>query len=515
MNSDELGEKGESRFRELCADAGLICNKADRDRAGWDFIVEFPFTVPSGQTLDSRVAPVSCHLQVKTLLARNSRVKMRLSSAERLAKEPKPSFVYVLKVDKTSLQVTDAYLIHLFDNRLGAILKRLRSEQAQGTDASQLNKKTLSLTPSDSERIEPTGAVFRKALSSACGDSMSSYCQAKNDQLRKLGFDSPPIRARMQLKLAPNDDISDVFLGIKKEIPVTQFKTVTSRFGIELPGIDCCDGKITIQPNAVDQCSITIRDDTSICPAVFGAQIFLVPIGLQLAAGKYARIASNLLSLVFGSGSCEVNYDINAPKRETPDGWRQFWRAILAFSSGHGSIKIVAQNSPLNLSVNVPAVKEFSEAGDSKYWMRVCDELSYLLAESGVFPEPQFEFRDIELGAKDIICAAMFLREDSMVLSASCTAHPGFSMPETERCIVANILELGMVSVGYYRVADMVSTPLGESKFELKATTFSRGQIRLLSSGCNVYDDFVSDIIKAENISMAIRFNTNSDLAGN
>ena len=32
MTPDELGEKGESKFKELCADAGLICNKSDRDK---------------------------------------------------------------------------------------------------------------------------------------------------------------------------------------------------------------------------------------------------------------------------------------------------------------------------------------------------------------------------------------------------------------------------------------------------------------------------------------------------
>ena len=515
MNSDELGEKGESRFRELCADARLICNKADRDRAGWDFIVEFPLMAPSGQTFDSRAVPISCHMQVKTLLAGSSSVKMRLSSVERLAKEPKPSFVYVLKVDNSSLKVKDAYLIHLVDNRLGAILKRLRLEQAKGTAASQLNKKTLSLTPSNSERIEPTGAALRAALSSACSSGMSSYVQAKNDQLRKLGFDMPPIRGRMKLKLEPDDDIGDVFLGIRKEVPVTHFRTVTSRFGIELPEIEVSDGRITIEPHAMDQCSITIRDDTSIHPAVFGAQVFLSPIWLRSLAGKAARIESNLFSIVVGSDPYEVNYDIDAPKRETPDGWRQFWRAILAFSSGHGSIKIVAQNSPLNFNIDIPASQGFSDVGDSKYWMRVCEDLSYLLAAAGVYPEPQLEFRDIESGAKDIICAATFLREDSMVLSADCTAHAGFTIPATERCIVANILELGVVSVGYYRVADMVGTSLGDNKFTLKARTFSPGRVRLLSSRCNIYDDFVADIIKAENISMVIQIDANSALTGN
>src|SRR5205809_6637408 len=99
LDSDPQGAKGESRFQEICEDAGLICNKSTRDRSGWDFIVEFQFgDAEDPSPLDSRTPPLSCHVQVKTLRAENDRFRMRLSSAERLAKEIKPAFVYVFKV---------------------------------------------------------------------------------------------------------------------------------------------------------------------------------------------------------------------------------------------------------------------------------------------------------------------------------------------------------------------------------------------------------------------------------
>jgi hypothetical protein len=100
LNSDELGEKGESRFKEFCADAKLICNKSDRDRAGWDFIVDFPFVDQKALSLDNRVAPSSCHIQVKTVYASTRSVRLKLNMAERLAKELKPSFVFVIKVNE-------------------------------------------------------------------------------------------------------------------------------------------------------------------------------------------------------------------------------------------------------------------------------------------------------------------------------------------------------------------------------------------------------------------------------
>ena len=37
LSADELGDKGENRFAEICTDAGLIANKQHRDRTGKDF----------------------------------------------------------------------------------------------------------------------------------------------------------------------------------------------------------------------------------------------------------------------------------------------------------------------------------------------------------------------------------------------------------------------------------------------------------------------------------------------
>ncbi|CUX57367.1 hypothetical protein AGR7C_Lc220161 [Agrobacterium deltaense Zutra 3/1] len=63
LDSDQLGEKGELLFQTLCVDAQLICNKATRDRSGWDFIVEFPIDHTNPGQLDERSNPISCRFQ--------------------------------------------------------------------------------------------------------------------------------------------------------------------------------------------------------------------------------------------------------------------------------------------------------------------------------------------------------------------------------------------------------------------------------------------------------------------
>ena len=66
LTADELGEAGETLFAHLCALAGLTCNKSQRDRTGWDFVVEFPLAgVDRPLALDHRL-PISCVVQLKS-----------------------------------------------------------------------------------------------------------------------------------------------------------------------------------------------------------------------------------------------------------------------------------------------------------------------------------------------------------------------------------------------------------------------------------------------------------------
>jgi hypothetical protein len=175
LNSDQLGKKGEARFGEICSDARLTCNPSSYDRTGWDFIVEFPYDPPGQEpSLDKRQSPISCHVQLKTMWSSNDTFRMRLSSAERLAKEPKPAFVYVLKVNG-NLEFAEAYLVPMLDDNLAAILKRLRREHAKGPEATaKINKKYIAFRASRSgQRLPVSGDALRNALRISCGPSIT------------------------------------------------------------------------------------------------------------------------------------------------------------------------------------------------------------------------------------------------------------------------------------------------------------------------------------------------------
>ena len=96
LSPDDLGQTGEDLFRRLCSQAQLVCNKSERDRAGWDFVVDLPIPIDGAKTLDQRAAP-ACVLQLKSTTNSNP-ARMALSKIERIAKDPRPAFIVVFRL---------------------------------------------------------------------------------------------------------------------------------------------------------------------------------------------------------------------------------------------------------------------------------------------------------------------------------------------------------------------------------------------------------------------------------
>src|SRR4029077_7573702 len=345
LNADELGEKGQARFKEICADAGLVCNKSDRDRTGWDFIVEFPFEIASDVStpLESRKTPLSCHVQVKTLLDKNDRFQMRLSSAERLAKELKPAFVYVFKVDAT-LRITGAYLVHILDESLGKILKRLRKEDVAGN--SEPNRKKISLSASGNGiLVAPTGHALCDALLEAVGADRHAYAAKKDEQLTTLGFSERPYSTEMTF--LGDDDLVDVLLGLKKDVPAINLRAEHTRFDIpvSLPELTQKNVKITIEPSPADTCTIIVRSELLSTPAAFKGKVFYPAIpGLPVERRKIL-FATEFFSMVSAQSGLTIKSESPLPP-QTPTIWASYWRLALVMATGKGTIQIVSDKYP-------------------------------------------------------------------------------------------------------------------------------------------------------------------------
>ncbi|MBW0004723.1 MAG: hypothetical protein JO216_14675 [Hyphomicrobiales bacterium] len=305
---------------------------------GWDFLVEFPFEKHTKTTLDKRPTPISCHFQIKTMWSDRSSFKMRLSSAERLAKELKPAFVLVFKINKQK-EFIEAYLIHVLDKYLYKILERLRLEHSQKTGTS-INKKLISFTAGQvGTRIELNGESLRDAVIQACGPDQHLYAKRKKEQLEELGFGAQPFEMQATLHAGSRESLIDVFLG-RKSVRVSNVKGFESRFDIKLPLPEFIgSGTMTITPNSIETCTIDLVEQPLTRPVRFFGEIFVVP---ELISGKEPLfvIKNNIFELRYSrlaGMKLFIDGAVLSSALLTPTEWHNFLLLSLSLSKGRQS----------------------------------------------------------------------------------------------------------------------------------------------------------------------------------
>jgi hypothetical protein len=505
LNADQLGEKGELRFRSLCTDAQLICNKSDRDRTGWDFIVEFPFiSNPGDVTLDKRSAPISCHFQQKTMWDTSDAFQMRLSSAERIAKELKPSFIYVLKVND-QLEFVSAFLIHLLNDPLTVILKRLRAEEAKNTGA-KINTKFISMRASKvGLPIEPTGEALRAALTKLCGPDLHRYTEHKESQLKGLGFGQSAYTTTMTFHLDNPGELVDAFLGLKTDIPISDVKTFETRFGIELPAGPNFAGKgrLTLDPKPVDHCVVTYRRQLLSRPAVFDGTVVLPPPFVTAPGKPAALIRTEFFNMRYADSAFafkthpEVFETLRCPLRH----WRNFFEMSHGLAEGQGEFQIKI-DSFKNVLTLPPVGRNFKGLDPNFYsfFVEVSKSLANILEAVGFNDELRLTFTDLRAEAGQIRGIDALLKGDvekvdSITLSSPMPAEP-LQLPITIKMAYVNFLPIGTLTIGYATKANMSATQVGET-IEWRSTSLNPFDIRLLDNSSDHFQRYAQEMQRA------------------
>lgn len=471
MNSDELGEKGESHFKEICADAGLICNKSDRDRSGWDFIVEFPLDKAKETTLDKRISPLSCHIQLKTMKDGNKSFKMRLTSAERLAKEVKPAFVYVFLVNE-KLQFTRSYILHFTGDRLSAVLKKLRVEELKGTSPNKINKKTISITVRDIECIGTTGESLRGALVSTCGNDIYDYMVKKSEELKCLGYTESPYKGAMTLLPSYEDEIVDAFLGLKNDLKLLSFQVNESRFGIDLPLDSFGEGKIHFDPNPCDQCTIVIRSDSLSGPAIFDGRIFIPPKVLFTEKNRKIAVKSDLFTIVIYDDHYTIFFNVIGGIRKTANEWSHFWRMMLAIAIGNGTIEFLPKKFS---KARFPLISHDSVTKESicKYWLDVLEAFSFLVSQAAILQDPKISLNELHIGYREIMHSYSLMKDKNVVIAFHAKLIDDYKDLSSKKFIFALAFRLDSVHIAFFAVVSFSIDRDGENLLWRVANVFS------------------------------------------
>ncbi len=345
LDSDTLGELGEKQFGGLCARADLIANVASRDRAGWDYTVDF--RLANGlKGLDARPAPISVRVQVKTQWDDSDVVKLRLSSAEQLVKHNGPSFICVLSVD-SALQFVRMRMIHCRGEILGRVLKRLREAEVRGEKPNQV---WLTIKPSEYvDAVTPDHNTLRSVLEAACPTDQMAYLNAKDAELKTLGFEQGSTEFKVTFS-ATEDEIVDAFLGLRP-IEASTVTASETRFGIALPKSDLPEGPATLRFEPyVDRCDLVFR--TTDKTYRFRGRAFRPPGKVNAAAARpKILIRTDLLRITLISEerahgkklNVNIGIDPDLPDdvKRKPSEWSDAYAVLAAITTGGVGMEVL------------------------------------------------------------------------------------------------------------------------------------------------------------------------------
>lgn len=354
LDSDEQGERGQAEFRAICIDVKLTANEAGRDRAGYDFAVNARIDADSPPGLDARQAPLSCLVQVKTLKSHNDRIKLRLSSVEQIAKDLKPTFIYVFKRNDDG-SFANSYLIHLLDENLGKVLEKLRSERAAGRFA--VNNAYLYMYASKvGIEIAPTGQALKRKLEELCGSDPASYIAKKTEQLQKLGYEGAPYKLTTTLKLASIEEFTDVLLGLKANVPATITDRSETRFNIEIKDDEIpAEGEISITPKPTSGCRVILRRDRYATPVSLSGLVYTAPRIDDFTKVGAIAARCDLIDVICKIDDKKLNLTLKTPPissetRMSPQQWLNYFKIAQAVSTDGFSLEIRSdQGAPLVL----------------------------------------------------------------------------------------------------------------------------------------------------------------------
>jgi hypothetical protein len=500
LDADELGEKGESRFREICADARITCNQSTRDRTGWDFLVEFPFE--GGRTnasLDKRPLPISAHVQVKTVWTTASTVRLRLSSAERLAKEPKPTFIYAFRVNE-KLEFEDSTIIHIFGDSLARILKRLRKEESRKSKA--INRKTITIPLKSGIRTAPTASALIEAIQQTCAAGLAEYIERKAKLLNTLGYEPHRFIGSMTFQSGSMEALVDASLGLR-EIEVCDFQISERRFGIELPVRDKFPktGTVKIQPQALSACKIIVSGSMSSKPAAFCGEIFTPAIPNLPVKYRRLQIRSPFLEASLTKGDeTSISVHLSVPNKNNErlkiTEWTTLLRLIRLISDGDCRVEIAPETERFGpISFNIP-----KEALQAPY---TPEEYDYLLAQlqaaSNVFSHAGAEDRaisweDLTEKLDDIAAIDQLIQQSgNPKLSFTLTPLAGQDVPDHLNVLTVNFLAFAGRFFAYSGIAEVRKEGQEGEDIRFESTRFVGLRIRELPFFPRGYAEFTNE----------------------
>ena len=247
----DLGGLGQSEFENLCNHyPGAIANKADNDRRGWDYYVEFPY--PSHDLpIDMRPSPPVAVVQVKATEGEPA-VRVKLSNAIRFASRPDPCFYVLFVYEPNGRKPKAVYVRHVWNDLIEHAILRSRQLEAEGRTGH--HKATVTVRFEDKHRVDEADAI--SVLHRIAAERGTEYAKEKAKQLYFSGVGEEGF-GQFGLRFpegVTEDDLIDLSLGLRESVPCDGTVAYSERFGIPLraPMLDAGPGHLSVTPTPTD-----------------------------------------------------------------------------------------------------------------------------------------------------------------------------------------------------------------------------------------------------------------------
>jgi len=310
----DLGLMGESTFTLWCADAGLIPNGSQIDKTGWDFFVEFPLS-SDVSTHEIHKAAFECKVQVKATDQNKGKLSITLSNLRRLITAQMPAFFVFIEFNGEDA-AQRAFVVHIDNDLITKVLKRLHQLE-QSDENNNFNKRTMTIHYDDSHLVAKlNGEGLKQSLLTHIGNNIAEYIAIKKAHLESTGYEDG--FGQITFNTEGEDNLKaliDVSLGIEKQVDISKFKGVDTRFGIlsKNPIVDVEGGKLEmpgLKPTADGK--IRFREDTFSPRLSFDARLYNSPFNAMVPNKLVKmRVEGDFFDFEFNPYTGSANYSFS------------------------------------------------------------------------------------------------------------------------------------------------------------------------------------------------------------
>ena len=183
----DVGALGEETLSLWASQVGITINKAQEDKRGWDYILEFSHPRTRADfhfPLDKDPSLIICFVQVKSTDGRERSCSVKLSNWASLVKRPEPVFFLVFEFDHQESVSVPSWFTSAKEY-IGKALKRLREAGPEKRD--KLHEMTMDFSYGESRAAaiaERQG--LRAAIVHHIGGSLEKYVAWKQELIKTV-----------------------------------------------------------------------------------------------------------------------------------------------------------------------------------------------------------------------------------------------------------------------------------------------------------------------------------------